>query len=69
VTDTSTRAALTVTEIVFRSKRHRKTVEKALRSGELTGFQRAAGCSWRAWPEDVDRWIEGGRPVKRRRSA
>lgn len=48
---------------------HVKTVLKALRRGELTGYQRAAGCTWRAYPEDVDRWIRGEAPAKRRKTA
>jgi hypothetical protein len=56
-------------EIAAHSGHHVKTVLTALRRGDLVGYQRAAGCSWRAYPEDVDRWIRGERPAKTRKAA
>lgn len=49
------------------TKRHQKTLLKALRRGELVGYQARAGCSWRIYQSDLDRWIRGERPPKTRR--
>jgi hypothetical protein len=49
-----------------RSKRHTKTVLRALRKGELLGYQRGPGCGWRIFESDLDRWIKGERPARRR---
>jgi excisionase family DNA binding protein len=43
--------------------RHPKTVLKALRRGELIGYQPGgAGCAWRIYQSDLDRWVRGERP-------
>lgn len=52
-----------------RSKRHVKTVLRALRRGELVGFQRGPGCGWRIYESDLDRWIRGETPKRPRRAA
>ena len=48
---------------------HEKTVLRAVRRGELTGYQRGgANCTWRIYQADLDAWSRGERP-KRRRTA
>lgn len=44
---------------------HVKTVLSALRRGELLGYQRGANCAWRAYPEDIGRWIRGEKPARK----
>lgn len=60
---------LTVTESAAYGRRHPKTILRALRRGELLGFQRGPNCSWRIYQEDLDRWIRGEQPKKARRLA
>lgn len=48
---------------------HEKTVLRALRRGELVGYQRNANCSWRIYQADLDAWIRGETPKRSRRSA
>ncbi|WIY05440.1 hypothetical protein QRX60_16915 [Amycolatopsis mongoliensis] len=48
---------------------HEKTILRALRLGELIGYQRAANCSWRIFEGDLLAWVRGERPVKARKSA
>ncbi|OXM73069.1 MULTISPECIES: helix-turn-helix domain-containing protein [Amycolatopsis] len=48
---------------------HEKTILRALRRGELVGYQRGANCAWRIYQEDLDRWIRGEQPKKSRRAA
>lgn len=53
-----------------RSKRHVKTVLRALRKGELVGFQPGGrNCGWRIFESDLNRWIRGEQPKKTRRAA
>lgn len=37
-----------------------KTVVRALRSGDLRGQQRSAGCRWRMHRDWLDAWMAGG---------
>lgn len=48
---------------------HAKTILRALRTDELTGYQRTQNGSWRIYREDLDAWIRGEQPTKRRKSA
>lgn len=48
------------------TKRHQKTLLKALRKGELVGYQARAGCSWRIYQSDLDAWIKGDKPKQKR---
>lgn len=42
---------------------HPKTVIRALRKGELVGYQRGGvNCTWRVYQSDLDRWIRGEKP-------
>lgn len=49
-----------------RAKRHPKTVLRALRKGELRGYQAGPGCGWRIFESDLDAWIRGERPARKR---
>ncbi|MEV4604829.1 helix-turn-helix domain-containing protein [Amycolatopsis sp. NPDC049253] len=49
--------------------RHAKTLLKALRRGELLGYQNGPRGSWRIHRDDLDAWIRGERPQKLRKSA
>lgn len=42
---------------------HVETVAKALREGELRGYQRKPNGRWRIAIEDVDAWIKGEPPA------
>lgn len=46
--------------------RHPKTLETAARRGELVGYQRHARCKWFFYIVDLDRYVRGEKPVKRR---
>jgi excisionase family DNA binding protein len=48
---------------------HPKTVLRALRRGELVGYQRGVNCTWRIYQEDLDSWIRGEKPKNIRRAA
>lgn len=49
---------------------HPKTVLRALRKGELVGYQRGgANCVWRIYQSDLDRWIRGEKPMRKTRAA
>jgi excisionase family DNA binding protein len=60
---------LTVAKAAAFATCHSKTVLRALRRGELLGYQRGANCSWRIYPDDLDRWIRGEQPKRTRRAA
>lgn len=60
---------LTVAKAAAFASCHSKTVLRALRRGELLGYQRGPNCSWRIFPEDLDCWIKGEKPKKSRRAA
>lgn len=51
------------------ARRHPKTLLGALRRGELVGYQARAGCTWRIFQRDLDAWIRGEKPSRRRRAA
>lgn len=48
------------------ARRHPKTVIGALRRGDLQGYQARAGCSWRIYQADLDAWIRGDKPKRKR---
>jgi hypothetical protein len=68
---------LSTAEAAVRTKRHPKTVLKALRKYEATkGREGMRGAQpngphscWRVHLDDVDRWTAGEAPVRRRRAA
>ncbi|MEU0467196.1 helix-turn-helix domain-containing protein [Amycolatopsis sp. NPDC006131] len=43
-----------------------KTILRALRKGELIGYQRVPNGAWRIYQEDLHRWIRAERPKARR---
>ncbi|WP_167166837.1 helix-turn-helix domain-containing protein [Saccharomonospora amisosensis] len=60
---------LTVDEAATRSRRHNKTVLRALRRGELRGHQARANGRWLIHVEDLDLWVRGERPTGRTKVA
>lgn len=48
------------------ASRHAKTLLKALRRGELRGFQSKANGTWRIHRDDLDAWLRGERPTGKR---
>ncbi|MCP2168109.1 helix-turn-helix domain-containing protein [Goodfellowiella coeruleoviolacea] len=48
---------------------HPKTLLAALQSGECKGYQAKARGRWRVHKDDVDRWIRGEKPARRRLGA
>ncbi len=50
---------LTVKEAALAARRHPKTIQKALESGELHGSQRAPRHKWLIQVACLDAWIEG----------
>ncbi len=50
---------LTVKEAALAARRHPKTIQKALESGELHGSQRAPRHKWLIQTACLDAWIEG----------
>lgn len=63
------RPPLTVAKAAAFASCHTKTVLRALRRGELLGYQRGANCKWRIYQEDLERWIKGEEPKRARRIA
>jgi excisionase family DNA binding protein len=49
---------LTTAEVAERLRLHRKTVERAIRRGELRAWRPSAAGPWRIRPEWVDHWID-----------
>jgi excisionase family DNA binding protein len=45
---------------------HEKTVLRALRQGELVGYQRGPNCSWRIYQSDLDAYIRDEAPARKR---
>lgn len=60
---------MTVPEISEYSKHHTKTILKALRRGELVGYQRRESGPWRIRRKNVDAWMTGQGKSARRRAA
>lgn len=49
---------------------HEKTLLKALRRGELIGYQRSGtNGTWRIFQGDLDRWIRGEQPAHKTKVA
>jgi excisionase family DNA binding protein len=59
---------MTTRQAAAYARRHRETVLLALRRGELQGTQRngRANCTWRVHRDDVDRWMRGEPPARRK---
>lgn len=57
---------LTTPEAGFYARRHPKTVLRALRTGELRGHQAKANGTWRIHRDDVDAWLRGEKPSRRK---
>ena len=49
---------LTTAEAAERLRLHPKTVERAIRRGELQAWRPSAAGPWRIHPEWVDHWID-----------
>lgn len=62
----SENAPKTVSEAAVYARCHPKTILRALRKKELRGYQRGANCTWRIFPTDLDAWIRGESPQRRR---
>jgi excisionase family DNA binding protein len=67
--DSTSDGPLTVAQASTYASCHPKTMLRALRRGDLLGYQRGASCTWRIYREDLDRWIRGEQPKKTRRAA
>jgi excisionase family DNA binding protein len=50
---------LTQKQAVAYSQRSERTINEALRNGELRGHQRGRGCNWLIHRDDLDAWIRG----------
>lgn len=48
---------------------HPKTLLRALRRGELRGYQRGQNCKWRIFQADLEAWVRGEEPPKVEKSA
>jgi hypothetical protein len=48
-----------------RARRHPKTVLRALRRGQLLGYQSGPGCGWRIFESDLEAWIRGEKPARK----
>jgi Helix-turn-helix domain len=48
---------LTVTDCARITRRHRKTIERALRAGDLQGVQYVPGGRWYVEPSALDRYL------------
>jgi excisionase family DNA binding protein len=49
---------LTTAEVAERLRLHPKTVERAIRRGELRAWRPSAAGPWRIHPEWIDHWID-----------
>jgi excisionase family DNA binding protein len=49
---------LTTAEVAERLRLHPKTVERAIRRGELRAWRPSAAGPWRIRPEWVDHWVD-----------
>ncbi|GGM64339.1 hypothetical protein GCM10012275_38640 [Longimycelium tulufanense] len=58
---------MTPAEVADYARMHPKTVEKALRAGQLVGHQRCDGGRWLIHQQDADAWIRGLQQRTRRR--
>ena len=65
----TTDTVYTVATAATYASRHPKTVLRALRREELVGYQRDVNCGWRIYQADLDAWIRGETPKRRRTSA
>jgi excisionase family DNA binding protein len=54
---------LTCEQAGARSQRSVAVLNRALRSGELRGYQRRFGGNWRIHRDDLDSWIRGEAPA------
>ncbi|MER5388349.1 helix-turn-helix domain-containing protein [Saccharopolyspora sp. NPDC002686] len=57
---------MTVKEVATYSRHDRKFVLTALRRSQLRGFQACVNGTWRIHRDDVDTWIRGEKPSRRR---
>jgi hypothetical protein len=61
---------LGTTEGAKYAKRHPKTLLRALRQGELRGFQsKKPNGTWRIHIDDIDAWVRGEKPKVTRRAS
>jgi excisionase family DNA binding protein len=68
VTETKVRP-LTIKESAKYAHVHEKTMLRAVQRGECRGYQRAVNVPWRIYQDDLDCWIRGEQPTKRRKAA
>lgn len=58
---------LSASEAAIYTGRHAKTITNAARRGYLLGYQSSGvNGSWRFKVADLDRWMRGERPARRR---